>query len=60
MPAMPNIMAITSGMQVAAIASVTGFDAITRPAIFACRRSQPRRRATDTLATRNPQSSNHW
>ena len=60
MPAMPNITAITSGMQVAAIARVTGFDAISSPTVFACRPSQPKRRATDTLATRNPQSSNHW
>ena len=60
MPAMANIAAMTSGMQVAAIASVTGFDAINKPTVFACRRSQPKRRATDTLANRNPHSSSNW
>ncbi len=60
MPAMPNIAAITSGMHVAAIARVTGLDAINSPTVFACRRSQPRRSATDTLAIRKPQSSSNW
>ena len=32
---MPNIMAITSGMQVAAIARVTGFEATKSPTVFA-------------------------
>jgi len=54
---MPNMIAMTSGMKVAAIARVTGFEATNSPTVFDCRRSQPRRRATDTVAIRNPQSS---
>ena len=60
MPAMANAIAITSGMQVAAMARVTGLVAMSRPAILACAGSQPRRRATLTLATRNPASSRTW
>ena len=56
MPAMPKAIAMMSGMQVEAMASVTGLVAISRPTVLAWRRSQPRRRATETLATRKPQS----